>query len=361
MPLPVKAWQLLSRSTDTKGNPIAVVSTLMVPVTPYLLGTRPLLSYQVAIDSLGDHCMPSYSLQTGKVSGNTQPELLTMTTALVQGWAVVTTDFEGPRNAYGAGRVAGQAVLDGIRGSLRLGGTGLAGLRTPVGMMGYSGGGQATAWAAELHPTYAPELPIKGIASGGTPADLNLVLRKLDGSLFAGLMFGAVFGAGREYPELPLDTLLTLEGKALRDKLANQCITDFALSYPFRTLASYTNDPDPLSLPVAQAVIADASLGHATRTPVYLYHAVLDELIPIAAADGLKATWCAGGAKVLYTRSLLGEHVAYAATGAPVRSSTSPVASPTSRPRAAAERQAPRTRSWTKASFAIAGGLRTNG
>jgi hypothetical protein len=241
-----------------------------------------------------------------------------MLTGLAQGWAVVTTDFEGPRNAFGAGRVAGQAVLDGIRGSLRLGGTGLAGLRTPVGMMGYSGGGQATSWAAELQPTYAPELPIKGIASGGTPADLNLALRTMDGSAFSGLMFGAVFGAAREYPELDLDTLLTDEGKALRDEGATQCIYDFSLSHPFRTLAPYTNVPDPLSLPVAQAVIADASLGHATpRAPVYLYHSVLDELIPVAASDGLKATWCAGGAKVLYIRSLLGEHVAYAVTGAP--------------------------------------------
>ena len=48
LPLPVEAWQILTRSNDTKRNAVGVVATLMVPVLPYLgPGPRPLLSYQV--------------------------------------------------------------------------------------------------------------------------------------------------------------------------------------------------------------------------------------------------------------------------------------------------------------------------
>ena len=72
VPLPVQAWQILTRSNDTKNRPVAVVATLMVPMAPYLgAGPRPLLSYQVAINSLGDQCIPSYSLRSGSSQGNT--------------------------------------------------------------------------------------------------------------------------------------------------------------------------------------------------------------------------------------------------------------------------------------------------
>ena len=94
VPFPVNAWQSLGRSTDTAGQAVAVASTLMVPVTPYPAGPRPLLSYQTAIDSLGDQCNPSFTLRAG-----TEKELPLMSLALLRGWAVVVTDFEGPRNA----------------------------------------------------------------------------------------------------------------------------------------------------------------------------------------------------------------------------------------------------------------------
>src|SRR5207244_4293413 len=42
VPFPVNAWQTLARSTDTAGRAVAVVSTLMVPRTPFLGGPRPL-------------------------------------------------------------------------------------------------------------------------------------------------------------------------------------------------------------------------------------------------------------------------------------------------------------------------------
>jgi hypothetical protein len=99
---------------------------------------------------------------------------------------VLVTDYQGPDDAYGAGRMAGHAVLDGIRAAERLGSTGLAGSATPVGMWGYSGGGLATGWAAELQPSYAPELQVRGVASGGTPADLKAAAATIDGGPFSG-------------------------------------------------------------------------------------------------------------------------------------------------------------------------------
>jgi triacylglycerol lipase len=135
--------------------------------------------------------------------------------------AVITAGVVIGRNAYGAGPMAGHAVLDGIRAAERLPGTGLAGLSTPVGLLGYRWW-PATSWAAELNPGYAPELDIKGIASGGTLADLRGVARQMDGGPFAGLVIAAVVGITREYPQLLC--LVNDAGKAMIARIGDRCV-----------------------------------------------------------------------------------------------------------------------------------------
>jgi hypothetical protein len=56
-------------------------------------------------------------------------------------------------------------------------------------MSGYSGGAQVTGWAAQLQPTYAPDVKLTGAALGGLPADLAAVMRQLNGGPFGGLEF----------------------------------------------------------------------------------------------------------------------------------------------------------------------------
>ncbi|WP_436501132.1 lipase family protein [Actinokineospora sp. HUAS TT18] len=302
------ATQFQVRSTDAKDRPVTVVSTLIVPPTPYW-GQRPLLSYQPATDSLGDQCDPSYTLRTG-----TEKEAALLGLGLAKGWAVVVTDYQGPRDAYGAGRMEGHAVLDGIRGAISLPEAGLA--KAKIGMWGYSGGGLATGWAAELQPTYAPELRIAGVAAGGTPADLSLAAKTIDGGLFAGLGLGAIVGLMREYPEL--ESLLNDAGRALQAEIGDMCVAELAARYPFRRIAQYTNSPDPLNEPVAKQVLALNRMGtQAPTAPVYLYHSKFDELIPWAAGDTVRREWCAKGTRVSFHTDYLSEHNVLAVTGAP--------------------------------------------
>jgi hypothetical protein len=311
IPIPVKAWQTLARSNDAKGGPVAVASTLMVPSTPYLFGKRPLLSYQTAIDSLGDQCNPSFTLRTG-----TEKEIPLLASGLLNNWAVVVTDYQGPRNAYGAGPMEGHGVLDGIRAVERLPGTGLAGAGTPVGLWGYSGGGLATSSAAELLRGYAPELAVKGIASGGTPADLAAAGRQIDGGPFSGLFLGAAVGISREYPETL--SILSDAGRALVRQIGDMCVEQLSATFPFRRFNEFTTVADPLSDPRVADTLRIIELGKvAPPAPVYLYHSIFDELIPFAGAQKLRDTWCEGGTKVTFHADPLSEHVVLAASGAP--------------------------------------------
>jgi len=312
LPVPVDAQQFLVRSTDAKDHPTAVVGTLMVPQAPYPADARPLVSYQPATDSLGDQCNPSYTLRAG-----TESELMLMMQALQRGWAVVVTDYEGPQNAFTAARMAGHAVLDGIRAAETVSGTGLAGRDTPVGLWGYSGGGLATSWAAELAPGYAPELHITGVASGGTPSDFEAAFHQIDGGMASGLVLLSSTGLTRAYPEML--ALLNDAGREMIARIGDMCVGEAVRSFPFRHLNEFTVSADPLSQPVAVAVMEANHLGRQTPTaPVFLYHSIFDELIPFDTVRALQSHWCAGGAHVTLYADAASEHSSLAVSGAPL-------------------------------------------
>lgn len=68
--------------------------------------------------------------------------------------------------------------------------------------MGYFQGGQASSRAAELQGSYAPELQVKGTATGGVPGDLLEVADFNNGSHGSGLIFMAAAGQDAAFPEL---------------------------------------------------------------------------------------------------------------------------------------------------------------
>ena len=174
-PVPgVTATQVLYRSTNAMGQANAVSGTVLVPTTPWLGGgARRVVWWGVGTGGVGDQCAPSYTLTQGA-----DYEMLFIKAALDRGWAVAVSDYEGlgtpGLHTYVVGRSEGRAVLDMARAAIRLPGSGLS-TNTPVGLMGYSQGGGAAGWAAELAGSYAPDLKIKGTAAGGIPGDLTAV------------------------------------------------------------------------------------------------------------------------------------------------------------------------------------------
>jgi hypothetical protein len=134
------AYELLYRTTSATGQPTATVTTLLLPAAP-AAGQRKLVSYQTAEDSLTLNCAPSYTIRGGNNGGSTQwAESGEIALLLAQGWDVSVPDYEGPQSEYGVGPLAGHATLDGIRAVEQFAAAQLEGARTPVGMMGYSGG-----------------------------------------------------------------------------------------------------------------------------------------------------------------------------------------------------------------------------
>ena len=197
------ATQLLYRTTDMHGNPEATVTTVVVPAERAPEAVTPVVSYQCAIDAVTSRCFPSYALRRRAVATGAiaQFEFLLIAAALAEGWAVSVPDHEGLKGMWGAPYEPGYHVLDGLRAALNTKRLGLS-PSAPIGLWGYSGGGLASAWAAEMSGYYAPDLNIVGAVLGSPVGDLGHTFRRLNGTYMSGLPALVVAALADIYPEL---------------------------------------------------------------------------------------------------------------------------------------------------------------
>jgi triacylglycerol lipase len=233
-------------------------------------------------------------------------EELFVATMVARGFAIVMTDYEGLGTAsmhtY-VGRVAeGQAVLDAARAAMHLPGTSLD-PRGPVAFWGYSQGGGATASAAELAPTYAPELHIVGTYAGAPPANLKELLPYADGSVLVGVVGYALNGVMAEYPEFAdvIRSKMTPRGLAMLESASRQCVGQTLLDFMFRHLQPYfTEDIYQLvNEEPFNTLFEEQKLGrYKPTTPVLINSNRYDPLVPWTAANQLGRDWCAHGADV---------------------------------------------------------------
>ncbi len=311
--VPSHAWQISYKSENSLGNPELTVTTLIVPNAAWTgAGSRPAVSYQGPEDSTGTQCAPSYVMAKSKGSGYD----LDLGTMLGYGWAVTDPDYEGPNSAWMAGPQAGHAVLDGIRAADSFTTGGLS-TSTQWALDGYSGGAQATGWAAQLQPTYAPELHIAGVSMGGTPADPEAVGQYIDGTLFSGFEFAASWGINQDFPIANLTSILNAKGQLAETQVAGKCLPDILLMFPFKKIADYSTVPNPFAVPSIAAVLKEDTLGQAvpTSAPIYDYHGDADKIVPVTQDNTLVSNWCTLGAKVEEVRNAGQGHVSEIAAG----------------------------------------------
>ncbi len=264
LPLPVKAVQLLYRTSDQTGDPSVNVTSVLRP--PLSFGTPKIVGYQSFYDSLNPADEPSYAISGGLTLGGAIPnvESLLFAPQLTAGNAVVVADTEGQSADFAAGPEYGINTLDSLRAALASPATGL-GQAQKIGLIGYSGGAIATEWAAELAPSYAPDIDgrLVGAAFGGVLVHPAHNLHYVDGSgIWAGVIPMAVIGISRAF-DIDLTPYLNEYGLQIYDKLQKASIAEVLGQYPGLTWAQLAKPEyqTPESIPLYVEVVNQLIMG----------------------------------------------------------------------------------------------------
>ena len=256
IPTPLRAEQVLYRTTDAAGRAHATATSVIVP--PQANGR--VVSYQSAYDSLAADCQPSYALAGGADRGYIATGENGMLTLLATaGYTIITSDFEGQDPHFAHGVTYGRGVLDGIRAAGLARDTGVT-PDSPVVLAGYSGGAIGTQWAAELAPDYAPDVDarILGAAAGGLLVEPLRNLDYVDGTpLWKAVIPMAVSGIARAHG-VDITPYLSERGRQVFARAERSCIVgafadsvalDHGLTWADLVLPE---DRDPRDLPILQ-------------------------------------------------------------------------------------------------------------
>lgn len=318
----LSAWQLAYRSSDLHGMAEVAVTTVMLP-RRRADGPRQLLSYQCAIDAVADRCFPSYALRSGARAWGALPqfELTIMGLLIKRGYALSIPDHEGRAGNFAAPREPGHRVLDGIRAALSFTQLGLDDA-TDVGLFGYSGGGMASAWAAEMAPLYAPELRLVGAVLGSPVGDPGEAFIKLNGGLYAGLPALVVSGLQHIYPGLAKVIMehAHADGIARLQALQRMSTVAAVVRLAFDDFDDYLDAPlaDVLGTPAVLHVFEDLRLGTRIPTcPLLVLQGVHDRIIDVRDVDAQVEKYFAGGAQVHYVRDRASDHATLMILGLP--------------------------------------------
>ncbi len=330
--LRARAWRVLYRSTSATGEPRAVSGTVMIPRGRSLTrgwrrgsgangrtpDARPLVSYAVGTHGIGDAAAPSRLLARGL---DWEAGLIAM--VLARGWAVAITDYEGlgtpGDHTYMVGRALGANVLDVMRAARNLAPEELP-ADGPAAIVGYSEGGAAAAWAAQLQPSYAPDVSLAAVAAGAAAADVETAGPRLERSFFSFFIAYGGIGYAAAYPELELDPYLTPMARKNIDALRQSTVLQAAMWGPRFVSAADLTEPNVLEMPEWRARLAENRLGLiAPEAPVLLHHARRDQIVSFEQSVNLENDWKKLGVDVrLYVTRGGFEHMSGALAGTPV-------------------------------------------
>ncbi|KAH2309920.1 hypothetical protein KXV94_006136 [Aspergillus fumigatus] len=298
------SYQLLYRSTDSFGEPIAAASTILVP---HNADNIKLLSFQAAEDAANPNCAPSYAFQLDSATDDElglimpQAELVLIIAALDKGWVVTAPDHLGPNATFLANNLSGHVVLDNIRAAL------------------------VVCIFRHLSQSHNLALGIFWGKSGEriscrTSGVIMPVFNTVNKGIYAGLLPAGMQGLSNEYPAIEkiLYDHLVPAKKADFVKTKNLCIVEDLLTYSFQDFYRYITDANMLKDSEVTRVLAENAMGqHVPDIPLFVYKSTNDDVSPVGDTDALVSGYCAAGGKVEYYRDELSNHATMAVIGVP--------------------------------------------
>jgi pimeloyl-ACP methyl ester carboxylesterase len=216
---------LLYRSKSVDGDTVAVSGSLTLPRGKKPKGGWPVVTYAHGTAGIADACAPTRGYDAGQLVSYAYPLLRRFLDA---GFAVVRTDYEGLGtpgvHPFLVGRSEGRSVLDAVRAARRL----EPRLSKRFVIAGHSQGGHAALFAADLAPTWVPDLRLRGTVALAPASHLGVqfeatrAISSARGGLGSFVALG-LRAAGTVAPRLDVPQLLTDRARALYPQTTTRC------------------------------------------------------------------------------------------------------------------------------------------
>ena len=237
--LAVETYGLRYLTTGLDGAPTEVFAQLFVPVyaTPE---ARPLYVFGSGTTGIADKCAPSREAEYPHPLGHYRAYMLAYASRGFVGIFPNYLGFDDPERtqAYFNALAEGRVMLDAVRAAYAFFEQypATASLSGAVFTAGYSQGGHAAFAAADLRPTYAPELPLTGIIGYGATTNVARLLR--EGPYYAPYIvqsYSTTYGEAFD----PAAVLNARWLPTLQNDVGTRCVDEVQTYYPFDSKLVY--------------------------------------------------------------------------------------------------------------------------
>ena len=296
VPAHSRAWQILYTTQNEAGRP-AVASGVVIAPEREAPEPSPVIAWAHPTTGIAQGCAPS--LSGNSFAADRAPALAH---AVSLGWTVVASDYiglgtEGP-HPYLIGRSEAHSVLDAVRAARSIDALRLS---PETVLWGASQGGHAALWADTVQPTYAPDIPLAGVAAVAPIADLRPLAQTLTSSGDPTIGAYLLTAYAELYGEVHPDDYLRVQAQLPMRELARRCLPVGDLRGPIVSLAVGTS---PYTAPLDRGALgrrlSENTPGGATATPLLVLQGDDDRVVVPAVQSGYVERRRGTGATVEY-------------------------------------------------------------
>ncbi|MFA9288951.1 MAG: alpha/beta hydrolase family protein [Weeksellaceae bacterium] len=305
----VKKYTITYQTLDENERLLTIAAQLYVPVATENLDA-PIYVFGSGTTGLDDKCAPSKEVIELANWGNYHAHMLSYA---AQGYIVLFPDYEGLNDIgrihhYFVADLEGKTLLDGARAVYDFMSTypqqNLSAQRS-VFLAGYSQGGHAAYAGSDMHASYAPDVPLKGVIGYGSAMNIRRLLienpRLAPYLVYAYKdLYGDVFD--------PKEILNEPWATDLENVILTQCVSDVIAKLPNTQTAIYTptfrdalenNFVDSFQ-EVGKYVDTNNTGLRESEIPILVVEGALDTVVSPQTAREYVAAACENGNKVEY-------------------------------------------------------------
>jgi pimeloyl-ACP methyl ester carboxylesterase len=295
-----RAWRILYVTRDYRMRPILSTGMVVLPdKAAKAAGERRFVAWAHPTTGIARKCAPSLRAAPTKAIGG-------LNELVAAGIVVAATDYPGLGTVgpvgYLVGRGQAYATIDSVRAAQQIpevgGGKDFA-------LWGYSQGGHAALFAAELARGYAPELALKGVAAVAPPTDLPRLMQANIETVAGRILAAFTLSSWSTKYGARLQTLVDDLAMPLVDEVGASCVDD--LGGKLQALSAQKGlkqvflkgDPGRVS-PWSDLMVQNSLYGLRGGTPALIIQGTSDDIVRPEVTTQFVRAACRAGARVEY-------------------------------------------------------------